>query len=305
MRIVSVGECMIEFSARQGATWRMGFAGDVLNTLWYTKGLLGDRTRASLVSAFGDDHFSTEQIAFLKKNGIGIAASPTIPNAAPGLYTISVDNHGERSFTYWRQEAAARHLADSQTALHQSLIGADLVYFSGITLAILTNPARNILLKEIDAISKMGGLVAFDPNYRIQLWENQSVAREWISRGCAAAKIVMATYCDEQMLFQDECPKSAAIRIASLGSPEIVVKDGSNPALLHSHETFDEVKPDAMKAKDTTGAGDSFNGTYLAARLSGLQPLQAAKLGHQVAATVISQAGALLPMKDITSLVSI
>lgn len=305
MRIVSVGECMIELSARQGSTWRMGFAGDVLNALWYIKGLLGDRACVNLVSAFGDDLFSTEQIAFLEKNGIGIAASPTIPNAAPGLYTISVDDHGERSFAYWRQEAAARHLADSQTALHQSLIGADLVYFSGITLAILTEPARNTLLEAIDVVSKMGALVAFDPNYRAQLWENQSVAREWISRGCAAATIVMATYGDEQMLFQDECSKSAAIRIASLGTPEIVVKDGSHPALLYSGEAFVEVKPSALTAIDTTGAGDSFNGAYLAARLSSLQPLHAAKLGHQVAAAVISQAGALLPMEDIGSLASI
>jgi len=45
---------------------------------------------------------------------------------------------------------------------------------------------------------------------------------------------------------------------------------------------------------DTTGAGDSFNGAYLAARLAGVEPLAAAEQAHKVAGEVIGHPGALI-----------
>ena len=108
-----IGECMLELSGRGGQSWRMGFAGDTLNTLWALKALSPD-SEANYVSAFGDDPFSRDQIAFFAGNGIGIGSSPVIAGARPGLYAITL--HGaERSFTYWRDNSAARQLAADPT----------------------------------------------------------------------------------------------------------------------------------------------------------------------------------------------
>src|SRR5262245_38772330 len=109
--IASIGECMIELSGTGGELWRMGFAGDTFNTLWALKALAGDDHAVDYVSAFGDDPFSHDQIAFFGKHGIGTAASPTLAGARPGLYAITLTG-AERSFTYWRADAAARRLAD-------------------------------------------------------------------------------------------------------------------------------------------------------------------------------------------------
>ena len=117
--IAAVGECMLELSGRQGQTWTMGFAGDTLNTLWAMKALAGGRA-ASYVSAFGDDPFSRDQIAFLQSHGIGIGASPVIAGARPGIYAIALEG-AERSFTYWRGDSAARQLASDPDRLRQSL----------------------------------------------------------------------------------------------------------------------------------------------------------------------------------------
>ena len=104
--------------------------------------LAGEDRPADYVSAFGDDPFSRDQIAFFASHGIGTASSPTIPGARPGLYAITLSG-AERSFTYWRSDAAARRLADDPAALAKSLENRALVYFSGITLAILAEPARS------------------------------------------------------------------------------------------------------------------------------------------------------------------
>ena len=107
--MAAIGECMLELSGQSGPSWRMGYAGDTFNTLWAMRALAGP-THVDYVSAFGDDPFSHGQIAFFKEHGIGIAHSPVIAGARPGLYAITLTG-AERSFTYWRADAAARQLA--------------------------------------------------------------------------------------------------------------------------------------------------------------------------------------------------
>src|SRR5690606_11540312 len=131
----AIGECMNELSGHEDGYWRLGFAGDTFNTLWALRALSIDRP-ATYVSAFGDDPFSRDQIAFFSARGIGIGASPRIAGSQPGIYAITLSG-AERSFTYRRNDSAARQLASDPAALSRSLQNQSLVYFSGITLAIL------------------------------------------------------------------------------------------------------------------------------------------------------------------------
>ncbi|WFP60384.1 sugar kinase [Mesorhizobium sp. WSM4904] len=293
--IASIGECMLELSGQSGPNWRMGFAGDTFNTLWALHALSPDRP-ATYVSAFGDDPFSRDQIGFFAQNGIGIGNSPVIAGARPGLYAITLTG-AERAFTYWRSDAAARQLASDPAALAKSLENQALVYFSGITLAILDDAARKTLLATIAAARSAGSLVAFDPNYRPRLWSSRETAQAAILGALAVADIALPTFPDEQMLFGDGTPQATAERLGKrLG--EVVVKNGEQPALIAVHgvsETVDAVH--VATPVDTTGAGDSFNGGYLAARLAGHAPADAVRRAHRVAAAVVQVRGALAPFE--------
>ena len=229
--IASVGECMIELSGADAGLWRMGFAGDSFNTLWALRALTDETTPADYVSAFGDDPFSRDQIAFLAGAGIGTASSPIIAGARPGLYAITLSG-AERSFTYWRADAAARRLADDPAALAKSLENRALVYFSGISLAILEPPARQRLLAALAAARDQGALIAFDPNYRPRLWPDAEAARAAIVEALGVVDIALPTFPDEQALFGDANLKPAAMRMATAGVGEVVVKNGEEPALV-------------------------------------------------------------------------
>jgi 2-dehydro-3-deoxygluconokinase len=295
MKIASIGECMIELSAAESDRWRMGYAGDTFNTLWAMRALTPEGTTADYVSAFGDDPFSAGQRAFFCENGIGTAQSPTVSGARPGLYAISL-NGAERSFTYWRADAAARQLASDRLALEKSLSDRALVYFSGITLAILEPSARAILLEAIAIARTSGARIAFDPNYRPRLWPNAESARAAIDAALRTVDIALPTFPDEQALYGDAEPAATAKRLAGLGVHEIVVKNGEEPALVHAGGIENDVAAQLVSdAVDTTGAGDSFNGAYLAARLSGDEPVAAAHRAHRVAGAVIRVRGALAP----------
>lgn len=295
--IASIGECMLELSGQTGPNWRMGFAGDTFNTLWALHALSGERP-ATYVSAFGDDPFSQGQISFFAENGIGIGASPVIPGARPGLYAITLTG-AERAFTYWRGDAAARRLASDPVALAKSLENQALVYFSGITLAILDAAARKTLLAAVAKARTAGSLIAFDPNYRPRLWQSREEAQAAILDALAVTDIALPTFPDEQMLFGDTAPQATAARFGKLVG-EVVVKNGEEPALIATGGTLQPVPAQHVaNPVDTTGAGDSFNGGYLAARLAGHAPAEAVQRAHRVAAAVVQVRGALAPFETL------
>ncbi|TGT85317.1 MULTISPECIES: sugar kinase [unclassified Mesorhizobium] len=295
--VASIGECMLELSGQTGPNWRMGFAGDTFNTLWALHALSADLP-ATYVSAFGDDPFSQGQIAFFAENGIGIGSSPVIPGARPGLYAITLTG-AERSFTYWRGDAAARQLASDPAALSKSMQNQSLVYFSGITLAILDDASRKTLLAAVGKARAAGSTIAFDPNYRPRLWRGRDQAQAAIVEALAVTDIALPTFPDEQMLFGDDTPRATAERLRQWVG-EVVVKNGEQPALIAENGSLQDVPAIHVAAPaDTTGAGDSFNGGYLAARLAGHNPQEAARRAHRVAAAVVQVRGALAPFETL------
>jgi 2-dehydro-3-deoxygluconokinase len=296
----SIGECMLELSGKD-TSWTMGHAGDTFNTLWAMRALLPHEQSADFISAFGDDPFSHQQLAFFAEHDIGVGASPRIAGARPGLYAITL-NGAERSFTYWRADAAARKLADDPDQLAKSLKDRELIYFSGITLAILQEGARRTLLDAIAEARAAGSTIAFDPNYRPRLWNSPGDATSAMANALAITDIALPTFPDEEMLFGDARPAATAERINGFGVKEIVVKDGSEPALVTAGGASETVPAVHVAAPvDTTGAGDSFNGAYLAARLLGHEPAEAARRAHQVAAAVVQVRGALAPFATLRS----
>lgn len=299
-RVAAVGECMLELSAR-GAGWHLGHAGDTFNALWMLRAVLPPDAAADFVSAFGDDPFSDRQRDFMAGQGIGTAESPRLPGLRPGLYAITLDERGERSFSYWRSEAAARRLADDPAALRRSLQDRDLIHVSGITLAILTPRARDTLLAELARARTAGARLAFDPNWRPALWQGADEARAEMLRALAITDIALPSWPDDGRLFGDTDPEACCRRLSALGVAEIALKRGAGGALVMAGGTAPVAVaglPDPSPV-DTTGAGDGFNGAYLAARLAGFPPAAAAGIANRLAARVIAVPGALADPDDL------
>ena len=293
-RFVSVGEAMIEISGGMAKTYGLGFAGDTLNTAWYARALLRHAWSVDYVTALGDDLYSKQMLSFLDANAIGTAHIQTIAGKRPGLYLIH-QAEGDRHFTYWRDQSAAKLMTDNRTAFFDAFAGADLIYFSGISLAILAPRARGRLMKAITAAREAGARVAFDPNVRPALWSSQRALQAYLTAGATISNIVLPTHADEASIFGDESPEATAERYLGLGVEEVVVKDGAKPALVATSN--ERVVVEGRKIDnvvDATGAGDSFNGAYLAARLTGKGLRKSAEAGHLVAGTVIGHKGALI-----------
>jgi 2-dehydro-3-deoxygluconokinase len=294
-RFVSVGECMIEMSGGEDGQYRLGYAGDTLNTAWYARAKLPAGWDVDYATALGDDLYSQQMVDFFTTNGIGIGHIQKIDGRRPGLYMIHQAG-GDRHFTYWRGQSAAKLMTEDPDALNAALAGADIAYFSGISLAILAPRARGRLMKAIHTAKEAGARVAFDPNERPALWTSPRVMGSTIAAAAILADVVLPTFPDEHALFGDASPPAVAERYLSWGASEVVVKNGAEPAYVASAQSHGWVAPrPGAVSVDPTGAGDSFNGAYLAARAEGATPLEAAAAAHDLAAIVIGHNGALVP----------
>lgn len=294
-RIVSIGEAMVELSGGHNGMYRLGFAGDTLNTAYYLRRALGAEWQVDYVTAVGDDIYSQQMTAFIAASGIGTGAITTIPGKRAGLYMIHQAD-GDRHFTYWRDTSAAKLLADDAGILNAALADAEVIYFSGITLAILAPDARQRLLDTLGAKRKAGATVAFDPNIRPALWPDTETVREALTGAAGVSTIVLPTHADEVPYFGDADAAETAARYLTSGADEVIVKNGADPALVVTRSERMTVAARLVESVvDATGAGDSFNGGYLAARLSGATPQEAALSGHATAGIVIGHHGALVP----------
>ncbi len=294
-RFLSIGECMVELSQAGDGLLRKGFAGDTLNTAWYARACMPSSWTVDYFTALGDDAMSDEMAAFFDSHGIGTSYIRRIKGKAPGLYMINLRN-GERSFSYWRDSSAAKQLAADPDYLREAVEASDVVYFSGITLAILPREDVDTLLAETRRAKAAGKFVVFDPNIRPRLWSSYDVMHTVISEGARSSTLVMPSFDDEASHFGDDSIEATIQRYRALGAPNIVVKNGADGATLDFEGNRSLVPAEKVEAVvDTTSAGDSFNGSFLAKYLETKDAEQSARFAAKVAARVVSEHGALVP----------
>jgi 2-dehydro-3-deoxygluconokinase len=299
--LVAIGECMLEL-VRVGDVWQLNHAGDTFNTA-LTLQRLG--MPVAYLSALGTDPFSREMRAGWQREGIDVSLVLTDPTRLPGLYAIRTDAAGERAFYYWRERSAVRRLfeLDGIEAAIARVRTARVLYLSGITLSLFEHPERVRLIDIAAGVRAAGGTVVFDPNYRPAGWRDPRDARSAFQACAATASIVLPTFADEALLFNDPTPEDSVTRYRHWGADEVVVKLAARGCLVATRDEQLQVAPAAsVTALDTSGAGDAFNAAYLAARLTGRSASEAARVGNLLAGEVVRYPGALLSSERMAAL---
>lgn len=300
MDLVCAGEAMAELR-KDTTTYRVGFAGDTFNTAVYAKRALGPTAKVGFLTRMGMDPMSAGLANLASKEQVALPGCVRDADRNLGIYSVTTDAGGERSFHYWRRESAARKLFRDPMDL-QILTQAKIAYLSGITLAILSQTAREALYDTLEAFRNNGGLVAFDSNYRPRLWEDKITAQAHISQMWQLTDIALPSVDDEMTLFNDPNAHAVLERLNDWGCKSGALKRGhEGPVSLSPNFPQSLAFPRARQVVDTTAAGDSFNGAYLAGVLGRASEADCLKAAHAMAVSVIAQPGAIVPQdKDKT-----
>lgn len=306
MKVAVIGECMLEISnAAAGRLSRampctFNFGGDTLNTAVYMARL---GCEVAYFSALGDDPYSQWLLAEWRAEGVTTDQVVILPGEMPGLYMIQTDDFGERSFSYWRSQSAAKQWLSNEDhcqVMLKSLAHFDVIYMSGITLSLMSEASTTLFLAGLAELRVRGVQVVFDINYRPRGWFDATQAKKRINAMLTVTDIALPTFDDEVLLFGDATPQDTLSRYASMGVAECVVKLGSEGAIVQT--SGESVRVASLKIShvvDSTGAGDSFNAGYLARRLSGASCEEACLGGHTLAGTVIQHRGAIIAGSDM------
>ena len=295
-KFAAIGECMLEFATHDSMQYQLKYAGDTFNASLYLARYADNiNVEVDYITALGDDYYSDRMLKSWRAEGINTSLVAQLPGELPGLYLIRNDEDGERYFNFYRQQAAAKQLLHTPltATMLKQLPSYDYIYLSSIGFAILSPEDRNLLLATLNKCSN--SKIIFDPNYRVVLWKNKEEAVAMIEKLLPLVNIGLPTLDNDQEIFTDNNAEECAARWHAAGVEEVVVKQGGRPCLVSTVAGSTYISgAKVIEVVDTTAAGDSFNAGYLAARIKGLEPREAAKKGHQLASTVIQHRGAIM-----------
>lgn len=295
--IALIGECMIELNGAPFGAMQQTYGGDSLNTATYLARVSAN-TRVHYLTALGEDALSRGMIARWQADGIDTRHVLTDPERQPGLYLIQLDENGERTFLYWRNDSAARYLLQHPDwqKIADALPEFDAVYLSGISLAILPPADRVRLMAALSQYAQNGGKVVFDGNYRPKLWQSADETRACYQALLPHVALALMTFDDEQALWSDVSPQASIARLQAAGVCECVIKLGADGALYARGEVREAVPTvPVAQVVDTTSAGDAFNAGFLAGWLHGTMPRECCAMGNRLAGIVIQHKGAIIP----------
>lgn len=303
MRIVSVGEVMIELARGADGRLTQSLGGDTFNTAVY---LARSGAKVSYATAIGTDPYSDAIMEKAIAEGVGTDLMLRVGDRLPGLYIIEPNADGASSaFHYWRENSPARQLFElpGWDRIAEEIVAASHVYLSGVTLSLYSNVGLGRLLAALEFGRERGAKIIFDTNWRTKGWRgDEQRARAVFSEALKRSDMVLPTFDDEARLWGDATPEATVERMTTFGVKEIAVKQGPKSAVLHYNgKTVTVPVPQMIDPVDPTGAGDAFNGAFIASRLAGMDPEQAALAAHATAAEVLQHRGAIAPSSKQTA----
>lgn len=293
--IISFGEPLVEFNSeavggpRAGSLYSIGFGGDSSNFAIAASRLGG---RSGYLTKVGADSFGGLLQDLWHEEGVDTSGVIVDPEHPTGLYFIM--RYGATTeFVYRRSGTAASTLKPAD--LPEGWVeGAKLLHATGITQAISAT-ASEAVFSAIERARAAGTKVSYDPNIRPAIWPihtARAVARHTIGM----VDIVLPNLEEGRLLTGYEDPKAIAEELLELGAPLVVLKMGGSGAIVATPERLDSIPSLPVRAKDPTGAGDTFDAAFAVATVEGRDPVDCAYFAAAAASQVVQNLGAVNPV---------
>jgi len=296
--LISIGECMVEFHCdgpmARARSFQRAFGGDTLNLL-VAASRLG--CACGYVTRVGDDPFGPGLLDGWRAEKIDVTHAPMV-TGCNGIYFISLLEGGEREFTYYRAGSAASTLGPDDMD-PDFIASARIVHCSGITQA-LSPSCRAAVRRAFEIAREAGAMTSFDPNLRVKLWPVEQ-AREALEEVLPLVDVILPGAPQETgALIGIEEPEQAAEHFHKHGVKTVVIKMGGKGCLVSDGAAMRRIPAHRSPAVvDTSGAGDAFNGGFLAGLCMGYDAMSAAGIGSAVAGLKVRGRGAVASLPRV------
>lgn len=301
--IISIGEPLAEFVRRddiENGVYKQGFGGDTSNA---TIAAARQGASTGYITALGDDPFAKGLIKLWQSENVDTSAIALSTDSPTGLYFVDPVPDGHE-YTYFRKNSAAALMTANDLPLDY-IANAKILHISGISLAI-SHSARDMVFAAINHAKANGTMVSVDTNLRLKLWPLED-AQKAIHHAMKDIDIALPSYDDATLLTGLTDPDEIIDFYQALGAKIIALKLGGDGCRLACCDKRYDIAPFTVKAVDSTAAGDTFGGTFLAELLKSDNPVQAAKYACAAAAICVTNYGAVAAIphrKQVESLLN-
>jgi len=290
--LICLGEPMIEFNRPRegdGVTWLQGFGGDTSNA---AIAAARQGARAGYLTSLGRDWMGDAFIDLWKKESVDASRVLRHDTAPTGVYFVTHGGDGHR-FDFLRKGSAASLMTSDQVP-RDYIAGARILHLSAISQAI-SGSALATCRTAIEIARSAGVEVSYDTNLRLRLWDLVS-ARRTIDGTMALTDIALPSLDDSRQLTGLEAPDAIVDRYLGMGPRVVALKMGADGALVATRDKRTRIPPHTVTAVDATGAGDAFDGSFLARLLAGDDVEAAGRYANAAAALKTRGYGAVTPI---------
>lgn len=263
-KLVSIGELIIDFASsgvselKNTEVFRKKPGGACANVCCQVS---KNNLKALYISKVGNDAFGEFLIETLQNENVDTTYVKKSDEHHTSLAFVSFLENGERQFSFFRKCAADLYFVPSDV-MDADINKGDVFHFGSV--ALKTKEARDAHDILIEKAIKNEALITFDPNVRLNLWEDHQELKDVINKYIDYAHVLKIS--DDELSFitgiNDEID---AIKKIIRGNVKLVILTrGSHGATIYSsdgvvanHGGF------KVNALDTTGAGDSFFGGFI------------------------------------------
>lgn len=263
-KVVAIGELLIDFVPQQKGcaldevTHFERVAGGAPANVAAAVARLGGN--AAMISQVGEDAFGTHILKVLCANGVDTSYVFRTGRANTGLAFVSLDAAGNREFSFFRNPSADLFLEEGQIAPDMFTECAALHFCS---VDLVDWPVRAAHRRAVALAKQAGALISFDPNVRLPLWSSPADCQAAIREFLPSADLVKLS--DDEVEFVTGCTdeRAAAEKLFGMGCRLLIVTRGAAGSAAYTPHAEGFAETIRVPVTDTTGAGDSFIGSFL------------------------------------------
>jgi sugar/nucleoside kinase (ribokinase family) len=299
--LLAIGEILVDMIPEQlgdytrVSTFLKCFGGAPFNT---AVGAARLGAKVGAICAVGDDHFGKFLLKTLEENGVD-TSGVVIKHARTSLAFVLRKERGEREFFFYRKpwvETADTLLSPSDLN-PSSFEGVKILHYSGVALS--HKPCREAVEKAIKFAKRRGAKVAFDPNLREDLWDNEKELRKIYDRAMKEADILLLAGEEAEWLFGSSDPEEVEKAVEKYKPEFLCLKLGSEGCYVSSRGLSVRKPAFRVPVKDTTGAGDAWAAGFEVGLLRNLKLEDCVTLANAVAALCVTKVGAITSLPTL------
>ena len=263
-RLLAIGEALIDFIPEETGKelknvrgFQPAVGGAPANVCGAFVKLGGE---AAMITQLGADPFGDKIADEFAACGIMGDYVKRTAEANTSLAFVALKNDGNREFSFYRKPGADM-LLRPEDVKEEWFEDVFALHFCSVSLGDF--PMKEAHRKAIQYAVEKGAIISFDPNLRLQLWEDPEKLRQAILEFAPLSHVLKIS--DEELEFITGCStiEEALPKLLAGNTRMVIYTKGSQGAECYTAHGKAFAASQKVKAVDTTGAGDGFIGSFL------------------------------------------